>query len=60
MFAEAFHWAWSHNILHIKGNQTIYHTKKYKIMSRSMVNMTKGITSIIHRTTDKYFLNNEQ
>jgi hypothetical protein len=24
---EAFHWARSHNILQIKGNQTVYQTK---------------------------------
>jgi hypothetical protein len=63
MSAEAFHWAWSHNILQIKDNQTVYQTKRYIMMSKSMVNMTKGRTSIIQRSflqKIKIFLNNEQ
>jgi hypothetical protein len=61
--AEAFHWAWSHNILQIKGNQTVYQKKGYIMMSRSIVNMKKGRTSIMQRSflqQINIFLNNEQ
>jgi hypothetical protein len=51
MSVEAFHLIkgneMSHNILQIKGNQTVYQKKRYIMMSRSMVNMTKGIISTI-------------
>jgi hypothetical protein len=40
--AEAFHWAWSHNILHIKGNQATYQTKAYAMVGRRMEDITKG------------------
>ena len=38
--AEAFHWAWSHNILQIKGNQAAYQTKAYAMVGRRMERKT--------------------
>jgi hypothetical protein len=61
--AEAFHWERNHNILQIKGNQIVYQTKGYIMMSRSMVNMSKGRTSIVHKSfleTDKDCFDNKQ
>jgi hypothetical protein len=61
--AEAFHWARSHNILLIKGNQIVYQKKGYIMMSRSMENITEGRTSIVQKSflqTDKYCFDNKQ
>ena len=41
MSTEAFHWAWIHNILQIKGNQTVYQKKRYIMISIRMVKMKK-------------------
>jgi hypothetical protein len=40
--AETFHWAWSHNILQIKGNQAAYQTKGiYNDEQKNEVDNTK-------------------
>jgi hypothetical protein len=44
--AEAFHWAWSHNILQIKGNQVAYQTKTYVMIHGGIGKITKRRTFI--------------
>jgi hypothetical protein len=41
-FAETFHWAWSHSILQIKGNQATYQIKAYVMVGTRMEDITKG------------------